>query len=89
MYKWELDSVIKGIQAGYIDERERLAVLANSIAYFSNAKNPKFKKVFDRAKEERLLEEAYVDGNTENKQTVNEKRVELYGKLAAAFGERS
>lgn len=84
-----MDSVIKGIQAGYIDERERLAVLANSIAYFSNAKKPKFKKVFDRAKEERLLEEAYADGNAQNKQTVNEKRVELYGKLAAAFGERN
>lgn len=89
MYKWELDSVIKGIQAGYIDERERLAVLANSIAYFSNAKKPKFKKVFDRAKEERLLEEAYADNDPQNKQTVNEKRIELYNNLAAAFGERS
>ncbi|MCT0484877.1 hypothetical protein [Weissella paramesenteroides] len=59
--------MLKGIQAGYIDERERLAVLANSIAYFSNAKKPKSKKVFDRAKEERLLEEAYADGNAQNK----------------------
>lgn len=70
-----------------IDERERLAVLAANIGYFSNTKKPKFKKVFDRAKEERQLEQAYKPEET---QTVKQKRIELYSKVAAAFGgERS
>ncbi|MDI6667052.1 MULTISPECIES: hypothetical protein [Leuconostoc] len=87
LYRWELDATLKGIQMGIIDERERLAVLANSIAYFSNAKSPKFKKVFDRAKEERQIEQAY---KPEEAQTVKQKRIELYSKVAAAFGgERS
>lgn len=66
-----------------IDERERLAVLAANIGYFSNAKKPKFKKVFDRAKEEHLLEQAY---KPEEAQTVKQKRIELYSKVATAFG---
>lgn len=70
-----------------IDERERLAVLAANIGYFSNAKNPKFKKVFDRNKEERLLEQAY---KPEEAQAVKQQRIDLYNKVATAFGgERS
>lgn len=69
-----------------IDERERLAVLAANIGYFSNAKKPKFKKVFDRAKEERLLEKAY---KPEQAEAEKQKRVALYSKVSAAFnGER-
>lgn len=70
-----------------IDERERLAVLANSIAYFSNAKKPKFKKVFDRKKEEQTLEDMYAENS--GKQNSNQQRLELHHKLAVAFGERS
>lgn len=66
-----------------IDERERLAVLAANIGYFSNAKKPKFKKVFDRSKEEKLLEQAYKPEDT---QTVKQQRIDLYGKVAAVFG---
>ncbi|WP_165206857.1 hypothetical protein [Weissella sagaensis] len=78
--------MLKGKQMALIDERERLAVLANSIAYFSNAKKPKFKKVFDRAKEERALNDAYESNLQEN---TNAKRLELHKQLADAFGERS
>ncbi|WP_430495729.1 hypothetical protein [Leuconostoc mesenteroides] len=84
LYKWELDAVIKGVQMANIDERERLAVLAANIGYFSNAKKPKFKKVFDRAKEERLLEKAY---KPEQAEADKQKRVALYNKVAAAFNE--
>jgi len=83
LYRWELDAIIKGVQMANIDERERLAVLAANIGYFSNAKKPKFKKVFDRVKEERLLEQAYKPEET---QTVKQKRIDLYSKVATAFG---
>ena len=87
LYKWELDAVIKGIQMGHIDERERLAVLAASVGYFSNAERPKFKNIFDRSKEEQALEQAY---NPEKVKATNKQRLELYNKVRSAFGgERS
>lgn len=87
LYKWELDAVIKGVQMGQIDERERLAVLAASVGYFSNSEKPKFKNIFDRNKEEQALEQAY---KPERVKATNKQRMALYDKVRVAFGgERS
>lgn len=82
LYRWELDSLIKGTQMAQIDERERLAVLAASIGYFSNAKNPTFDKIFNREKEERALEKIY---HPEKIKATNKKRIELYNNIRSVF----
>ncbi|MBU7455840.1 hypothetical protein [Leuconostoc fallax] len=66
-----------------IDERERLAVLAANIGYFNNSKKPKFKKIFDRQKEERQLKHIYESAG---EKAVKKHRLAIYQRVRKAFG---
>ena len=61
-YDWELKAILTGCAKGQLDERERLAVLAANIGYFSNDKKPRYKKIMNKKKEEHSIDKAFEDG---------------------------
>jgi hypothetical protein len=58
-YEWELKALLKGSALRLLDERERLAILAANVGYFNNDKKPKFKKIFNKKKEEHSIDKAF------------------------------
>lgn len=83
LYKWEFESLIKGVRLAQIDEMESTAVNLFHERYVMNAKKPKFNKVFNRKKMESKLEKDFIHpGAIQDK----ERRLELIKRAQQAFG---
>ena len=76
-YKWELESILQGLELKRIDERENNAELAINMRYTMNAKKVSLKKMFNKKKEENKVINLFNSNKEKEKNSNLAERINI------------
>ena len=76
-YKWELESILQGLELKRIDERENNAELAINMRYTMNAKKVSLKKMFNKKKEENKVINLFNSNKEKEKNSNLAERIKI------------